>query len=58
MRLGTSHRTTPPIHLWAALVKAQLDVELAGLQNVTLIALAGEQYRYAVRNGPWRTRFS
>jgi hypothetical protein len=53
MRLGTGHRTSPPIHQWGARVKAQLDVELAGLENVTLIALAGEQYRSAVYSSRW-----
>jgi hypothetical protein len=53
MRLGTSHRTTPPIHQWAARVKKQLAAEFAGLKNVRLIVLAGEQYRYAVHNAPW-----
>lgn len=53
IRLGTNHRTTPPIHQWAARVKAQLDDELAGLDNVKLIALAGEQYRMAVYRGAY-----
>jgi hypothetical protein len=53
IRLGTNHRTTPPIHQWGARVKEQLDAELAGLENVTLIALAGEQYRIAVHNSRW-----
>lgn len=51
IRLGTNHRTTPPIHQWAAGVKAQLAEELAGLDNVKLVALAGEQYRTAVYFG-------
>jgi hypothetical protein len=53
MRLGTNHRTSPPIHQWGARVKEQLDAELAGLANVTLVALAGEQYRIAVHNSRW-----
>ena len=53
IRLGTKHRSTPPIHQWAAGVRDQLAVELAGLENVTLIALAGEQYRIAVHNSRW-----
>lgn len=53
IRLGTNHRSTPPIHQWGARVKDQLDAELAGLENVTLIALAGEQYRIAVHNSRW-----
>jgi hypothetical protein len=53
IRLGTNHRTSPPIHQWADMVKGQLYAELAGLENVTLIALAGEQYRTALRDVPW-----
>jgi hypothetical protein len=53
MRLGTNHRTSPPIHQWGARVKAQLDVEMAGLESVTLVALAGEQNRIAVHNSRW-----
>jgi hypothetical protein len=53
VRLGTNHPGTPPIHQWGAMVKEQLAAELAGLENVTLIALAGEQYRVAVRGVPW-----
>jgi hypothetical protein len=53
IRLGTNHRTTPPIHQWAAGVREQLAVELAGLENVKLIALAGEQYRVPVYRGAW-----
>jgi hypothetical protein len=53
VRLGTNHRTSPPIHTWAAGVRGQLDAELAGLENVTLVALAGEQYRTAVRDSRW-----
>jgi hypothetical protein len=46
VRLGTNHRTIPP-------VRAQLAVELAGLENVTLIALAVEQYRAALLHSQW-----
>lgn len=53
MRLGTNHRTSPPIHEWAARVRQQLSAELAGTENLKLVALAGEQYRYAVYRGPW-----
>lgn len=53
MRLGTNHRTSPPIHQWGARVKDQLDAELAGLENITLVALAGEQYRIVVHNSRW-----
>jgi hypothetical protein len=38
---------------WAAEVQKQLSTELAGLENVTLVALAGGQYRTALRNVPW-----
>jgi hypothetical protein len=41
MRLGTNHPTSPPIHAWADRVRGQLDVELAGLEDVTLVVLAG-----------------
>lgn len=57
IRPGTSHRTTPPIHQWAARVREQLAVELDGLGNVKPVALAGEQYRCAVHNAPGSTRF-
>jgi hypothetical protein len=53
MRLGTNRRTSPPIHQWAARVQDQLAVELAGVEHVRLVVLAGEQYRSAVRSGPW-----
>lgn len=35
------------------MVRAQLSVELDGIENVTLIALAGEQYRTVLRNISW-----
>jgi hypothetical protein len=35
------------------MVQAQLEVELAGLENVKLIALAGERYLCAVHGTPW-----
>ena len=53
MGLGTNHRTSPPIHQWCNLVQAQLEVEFSGLENVQLVVLAGEQYRYAVYGGGW-----
>ncbi|HEX9227536.1 MAG TPA: hypothetical protein VF885_12910 [Arthrobacter sp.] len=53
MRLGTNDRTSPPIHTWAAGVRAQLEVELAGLDDVSLIALAGEQYRTVLLGSRW-----
>lgn len=51
MRLGTNHPT--PINQWAAGVQAQMADEFAGLANVRLIALAGEQYRTALHGAPW-----
>jgi len=45
MRLGTNATTSPPTHAWAGTVKGQLAVALAGLEDVILVALAGEQYR-------------
>jgi hypothetical protein len=53
VRLGTNSRTSPPIQQWAARVQDQLAVELAGFEHVRLVALAGEQYRTAVRGVPW-----
>ena len=53
MRLGTNDRTSPPIHTWAAGVRAQLDTELAGLGDVALVALAGEQYRTVLLGSRW-----
>ena len=53
MRLGTNDRTSPPIHSWAAGVQEQMAAELAGLENVTLVVLAGEQYRTILRDSPW-----
>jgi hypothetical protein len=51
LKLGSAD--APPIQEWAAGVRGQLDVELAGLQNVRVVALAGEQYRTALHNVPW-----
>ena len=53
LHTGTNHRTTPPIHQWADTVRGQLDTELAGLKDVTLVALAGEQYRTALLHSTW-----
>jgi hypothetical protein len=53
MRLGTNRRTSPPIQSWCNRVQERLAAELAGLENVTLTVLAGEQYRYAVYNSQW-----
>ena len=38
---------------WAALVREQLAEELDWIENVTLIAIAGEQYRTLLRDVPW-----
>lgn len=53
MRLGTNDRTSPPIHTWAAMVRDQLDIELAGIEGLTLVALAGEQYRTVLLGSRW-----
>lgn len=53
MRLGSKHTTSPPICAWAAGVRTQLDVELAGLEDATLVVLAGEQYRTILRDSRW-----
>lgn len=53
VRLGAEGPGTPLLREWAAGVRAQLDTELAGLENVTLIALAGSQYRTALQGVPW-----
>jgi hypothetical protein len=50
LRLGTP--AAPPVREWAAKVRGQLEAELAGL-DVTLIVLAGEQYRTALQGSPW-----
>ena len=53
MRLGTNHPTSPPIQAWADMVRDQLDAELAGLEDATLVVLAGEQYRTILRDSRW-----
>ncbi|MCU1639542.1 MAG: hypothetical protein JWL94_2189 [Microbacteriaceae bacterium] len=35
------------------MARDQLAVELAGLEDVTLVVLAGEQYRTAISDVPW-----
>lgn len=35
------------------MVRGHLAEEFHGLENVTLIALAGEQYRTALHGAPW-----
>lgn len=51
VKLGTNARTSPPIHQWSVTVREQLTAELAGVENLKLVVLAGEQYRYAVYRG-------
>ena len=53
LKLGSKGPSAPSIQQWAARVQDQLTAELTGLQNVKLIALAGEQYRTAIRDVPW-----
>lgn len=53
VKLGTNARTSPLIHQWADMVRKQLAAELTGIGKPKLIALAGEQFRYAVYRGPW-----
>lgn len=53
MRLGTNDGTSPPIHAWAAGVQEQMAAEFAGLEGVTLVVLAGEQYRTILSVSPW-----
>ncbi|KRE81358.1 DUF6884 domain-containing protein [Arthrobacter sp. Soil764] len=38
---------------WADMVRKQLEDELNGVENITLLALAGEQYRTILRDVPW-----
>lgn len=52
MKLGTNARTSPPIHQWSVTVREQLAAELAGVENLKLVVLAGEHGRYAVYRGP------
>jgi hypothetical protein len=53
VRLGASGPGVPPVSEWAAGVRGQLEAELAGLEDVTLLALAGSQYRTALQGVPW-----
>ncbi|MET4144325.1 DUF6884 domain-containing protein [Arthrobacter sp. UYCo732] len=56
LRLSRS-RTSLVNREWAVTVRDQLAVELNGLEQVTLIALAGEQYRTALTGVRGRVRF-
>jgi hypothetical protein len=51
LRLGGP--VSPLIQGWANGVRKQLATELEGVENVTLVALAGEQYRTVLRDIPW-----
>lgn len=53
VKLGTNAPTSSPIHQWADRVRGQLAVELAGIENDILIALAGEQYRTVLLHSQW-----
>lgn len=53
VRLGTNHRNSPPVHQWAERVREQLAAELAGMENVKIIALAGAQYRTVLHGSRW-----
>lgn len=57
VRLVSGAKAAPSIDAWASMVReqlaAELAAELAGIENVTLIALAGEQYRTALRHSRW-----
>jgi len=46
-------RSAQPIHQWADMVRGQLAVELADVPRVTLITVAGEQYRTVLHPCQW-----
>lgn len=52
MRLGSGRRN-PQLQQWRGMVQGQLEVELAGVENVKLLVLAGAQYRHAVCSSRW-----
>jgi hypothetical protein len=52
VRLDTA-KTSLTRRAWTAKVRLQLFVELGGIENVTLIALADEQYRTVLFGSPW-----
>lgn len=41
------------VRYWAAMVRGQLDNELAGLNDVVLVVLAGRHYRSFLECVPW-----
>ncbi|MBT2548955.1 DUF6884 domain-containing protein [Arthrobacter sp. ISL-65] len=49
----TGSLVSPAIRQWVDMVRGQLDQELAGSQDIALIALAGRQYRTALEGSPW-----
>jgi hypothetical protein len=51
LRLGS--QMCPPVTEWAEGVRKQLREELNGIEDLTLVALAGEQYRTVLRDIPW-----
>ena len=56
VRLGSSRPSSPGIWDWAAMVKKQLEQELADVPDPVLVALAGEQYRTVLRLCGWPYR--
>lgn len=51
VKLGT--KNGPPIWDWAGRVRDQLAVELAEVPRVSLVVLAGDQYRTVLRPCQW-----
>lgn len=51
MKLGTL--LGPPIKHWAAVLRSQLADEIAGIDDLQLIALCGDQYRTALEGSKW-----
>lgn len=54
VKLG--HKSGPPIWQWAEKVATQLEAELAGVDQVELLVLAGEQYRTFLARCAWPAR--
>jgi hypothetical protein len=53
LRLGSKDPAVPSIDAWAQRVRDQLRDELSSVPGVLLVALAGKQYRTALRPGEW-----
>lgn len=51
VRLGA--KTSPYVRAWAARVQGQLSEELKGMERVTLVVFAGEQYRTLLQGSAW-----